>query len=264
MRGRALRWQLPHSACPASDRLEGNSHAEPGYRNPSEFPFRAHRVQASSASVGAFRLGAREIGALNPAEEVPLTPHTLEQMHDAIQEGADVEQQDAGMLPAPKRRTKKRARRGGRDDSAAVVPYQEHGLQVAGNRLYSGSITVPRVGDVRIRYRAASPAFISVVARQRGSRFVQFQTQSGDALHMVEDGSVDAATMFARAQFANTVRPARRDRAPPSASNALARRPTRLEDAHVAPPRRRLPAPLLRDHDAALPNLGRASHRPHL
>lgn len=103
------------------------------------------------------------------------------------------------------------------------------GFEVSGGRLYStGALRRPRVGDLRIAYKVrvgqdprqairacphpsrppqvSNPATVSVVAQQRGNRFAPFQTRSGDALLMVEEGELDEHTMFAKAQAANAVR----------------------------------------------------------
>lgn len=63
----------------------------------------------------------------------------------------------------------------------------------------------PLVGDLRISYRQVPPVAISAVGRQQGGALVPYQTESGDALLMAEDGRVPADVMFAKAESANTV-----------------------------------------------------------
>lgn len=192
--------------------MERTPHAERGYENPRSFPFSAGTAVADRARVGAFELGPREIGSLQPGEQVPLSESALDRMREVVESRANavgttepVRYLDAPLASGARRLPQRRGKRG----STAVAQYRDRDLRVTRGALHTGSLAAPQIGDVRITYQVASPSSVSVVARQRGSRFVPFQTQSGDRLHLVEAGYQDAAAMFAAAQFANTVRPAR-------------------------------------------------------
>ncbi len=63
----------------------------------------------------------------------------------------------------------------------------------------------PQVGDHRIRFKVVPAAEISVVAQQRGSSFQPFQTKAGDAISMVEMGTLGAEQMFTGALEANAM-----------------------------------------------------------
>ncbi|MER9656374.1 TMEM43 family protein [Mesorhizobium sp. M0152] len=79
-------------------------------------------------------------------------------------------------------------------------------LSVVDGKIYLGAdTTTPALGDYRIGYELAPLGVISIVARQAGSRFEPYQTEAGDALLMVDTGSVPAGKMFAEAVSANTL-----------------------------------------------------------
>ncbi|TPJ90709.1 hypothetical protein FJ434_06855 [Mesorhizobium sp. B2-5-13] len=79
-------------------------------------------------------------------------------------------------------------------------------LSILDGKIYLGSDnTTPALGDYRIGYELAPLGVVSIVARQAGSRFEPYQTQAGDALLMVDTGSVPADKMFAEAVSANTL-----------------------------------------------------------
>ncbi len=63
----------------------------------------------------------------------------------------------------------------------------------------------PQIGDLRVKFSVVNPGPISVVAMQVGDSFQPYQTQAGDALLLVDDGTHSAAEMFKEAQSANTV-----------------------------------------------------------
>lgn len=76
---------------------------------------------------------------------------------------------------------------------------------VSQGRIYvGGNPNEPKIGDQRISYELAPLGPISVIARQQGNGFSHYQTSAGDALFMVERGTVPAAQMFADAVSANT------------------------------------------------------------
>jgi hypothetical protein len=83
----------------------------------------------------------------------------------------------------------------------------EHGCRpVEDGWFYHGAnASSPHVGDVRVRFDVTLPETVSIVAEQRGSTFAPYQARAGSAIHLLEEGTVPAAQMFASAQAANTV-----------------------------------------------------------
>jgi len=77
-------------------------------------------------------------------------------------------------------------------------------VSVTDGRIYLGfNPTQPAIGDYRIGYEIVPLQTISVIGRQSGSTFTDYQTEAGDALLMVDLGNVPADKMFADAQSAN-------------------------------------------------------------
>ncbi|MER9580654.1 TMEM43 family protein [Mesorhizobium sp. M0276] len=94
------------------------------------------------------------------------------------------------------------------DQSAAIkAAYTgSRPLSMVDGEIYLGAdTTTPALGDYRISYDLAPLGVVSIVARQAGSRFEPYQTEAGDALLMVDTGTVPADKMFAEAVSANTL-----------------------------------------------------------
>ncbi len=79
-------------------------------------------------------------------------------------------------------------------------------VQVIDGRIYLGdNPSLPRIGDLRIGFNVAPPGPTSIIARQAGTGFAEYQTKAGDRLLMVRPGSYSAADMFAAAQRENQI-----------------------------------------------------------
>jgi hypothetical protein len=79
-------------------------------------------------------------------------------------------------------------------------------MQANDGKFYFGADpSQPRIGDMRISYRFAPAGTVSIVGRQAGSDFADYQTHAGDTLLMVRPGSMSAADMFKAAEHENTV-----------------------------------------------------------
>ena len=79
-------------------------------------------------------------------------------------------------------------------------------MKVAGEYLYLGeSHTSPRVGDVRIKFKVATPTRTTVVAGQTGSTLAPYQTKGGESIALLENGDVEADKMFQHAQTLSSV-----------------------------------------------------------
>src|SRR5262245_11873833 len=61
----------------------------------------------------------------------------------------------------------------------------------------------PRIGDMRISFKLAPNGPVSIIGRQSGSDFAEYQTKAGDTLLMVKPGTISAADMFKAAQSEN-------------------------------------------------------------
>lgn len=73
-----------------------------------------------------------------------------------------------------------------------------------GNVIFrSADPNAPQIGDLRISFKAAMPAEISVVARNNNGLLDGFRAQKGSALQLLEYGNVDATAMFDSAKSAN-------------------------------------------------------------
>jgi hypothetical protein len=62
----------------------------------------------------------------------------------------------------------------------------------------------PEIGDMKIRFYAAKPTVVSVIAKQQGDQLVPYITKAGNALAMLKTGSYTADQMFAQAVQQNT------------------------------------------------------------
>jgi len=69
--------------------------------------------------------------------------------------------------------------------------------------LKSKNPSTPQIGDLRITFKAAMPAEVSIIARQNGSLLEGYTTRTGTVLQMLQYGKVSAAAMFASAKSAN-------------------------------------------------------------
>ncbi len=76
---------------------------------------------------------------------------------------------------------------------------------VVEGKIYLGvNPSQPSLGDYRVSYQYVPLDTISVVGRQRGTGIADYQTESGDKLLIVHNGSVSAAEMFDAAASSNS------------------------------------------------------------
>ncbi len=152
-----------------SDRPHDSSDfRQPEGRTNPPMEVRGESFQVESATLGAFTLSPRVIRMIGGETALPIGQDRLNAIQSAI--GAGV-----------------RAR-------------------LADGRIYIGqNPQEPQVGDYRIGYQVVPAGSASIVGRQAGSGFEPYQTQAGNALLMVESGTVSAQQIFADAMSANTV-----------------------------------------------------------
>lgn len=136
-----------------------------GHANP-QMRYRGTSYSSRDATLGAFRPGTNVIDRLPASETVALDPSLASRL--------------AGRVQGP--------------------------VQVADGRIYLGEDpSQPRIGDLRISYQQAPAGPASIIGRQAGNGFAEYQTKAGDALLMVRPGTHSAADMFAAAQRENRI-----------------------------------------------------------
>jgi hypothetical protein len=136
-----------------------------GHVNP-QMAYRGASYPSRDATLGAFRPGANVIERLPATQAVPLEPSLARRL--------------SGRVKGP--------------------------VHIVEDRIYLGeNPSQPRIGDLRISFKIAPAGPASIVARQAGTGFADYQTRAGDALLMVRPGTMSAADMFAAAQRENRV-----------------------------------------------------------
>jgi hypothetical protein len=136
-----------------------------GHGNP-QMRYRRFEVAARDATLGAFRPSDAVLTHLAAAREFRL---------------------DAALLDTVRQRA-----------GASV--------RIEDGRIYIGADPAqPHVGDLRISYHVAAEGPVSVIARQNGSGFEEYQTKAGDRLLMLRSGTLSAGEMFKAAEAENRV-----------------------------------------------------------
>jgi hypothetical protein len=150
----------------ADHRIDSSDFKHPdGHSNP-QMRYRGTTIVATDATLGAFKPGRNVLDRIPTSQQVTLDPSLPTTLRDKVRGPAQLEE----------------------------------------NRLYLGdSPSSPKIGDLRISYRLAPNGTASVVGKQSGSGFVDYQTQAGDALLLVQTGAHSAEEMFKDAQSANRI-----------------------------------------------------------
>ena len=90
--------------------------------------------------------------------------------------------------------------------NGANQPVAGRRTQLVGQSIFVGNDpNNPVVGDLRISYRAARPATVSIVAQQQGQGFAAYTTGNGQTLQLVTAGSKTAAEMIQAAESENAI-----------------------------------------------------------
>ncbi len=136
-----------------------------GHANP-QMRYQRFNAVARDASLGAFRPGAAVLQQLPASEQVRV---------------------DAAL-------------------ANAVAKKIQGGAHAVDGRLYLGADPAsPRIGDLRLSFAVAPPGPVSIVGRQAGNDFSDYQTKAGDKLLMVRTGTRSAAEMFKAAVDENRI-----------------------------------------------------------
>lgn len=144
----------------------GDFQKKDGHDNPSSMRYESKMWNASSAWLGGFTFGGDLLDKVEAYEPLAI---------------ADT---DFARLPSGLASQLRRAE-GGYDISADSAS--------------------PRVGDLRIRFKAIRPLDLTVIARQTGKSFAPYTTQAGNDILMVEVGNRTSEQMFTAAQSRNTM-----------------------------------------------------------
>ncbi|HEV7251805.1 MAG TPA: TMEM43 family protein [Mesorhizobium sp.] len=138
-----------------------------GHANPS-MEIRGRSFQVEQATLGAFTLDKQVLDVVGGEERLEVKREQIEAINQAL----------------------------GGSRSALV----------SDGRIFLGrDPAAPQVGDYRIAYELVPLGPASLIAKQAGSGFDAYQTAAGDALLMVERGTVSAEKMFADAQTMNVI-----------------------------------------------------------
>lgn len=148
---------------------------EAGHVNPPAIEFPSRTQYASAVSFGAFRLNEgqiRRIGAVRPV----VFPSNFTCRLERVQRAGDV----------------------------LYVPNAETRANPLNNRQVAAQ---PRIGDMRVVFRAVSPHEISLVSKQTGDTFTGYTSKAGGGrkVDLLADGVEDAAAMFASARRGNAM-----------------------------------------------------------
>jgi hypothetical protein len=150
----------------SDNRVDSGKFKRPdGHANP-QMRYRRFEVAARDATLGAFRPGEAVLAHLAAGREFRVDPATL----DAVRQHAGAS------------------------------------AQVADGRIYVGADPAqPRIGDLRITYHIAAVGPVSMIGRQAGTGFGEYQTKAGDRLLMVNAGTLSAGDMFKAAEEENRI-----------------------------------------------------------
>ena len=136
---------------------------------------------ASTAELGAFRLGERVLQLLPASTEAPLDAKLIDSIRAKVGPSA-------AMV-----------------DGRLYLGIDSGQPRTDGRPVAAPDPAQPRIGDQRISYRIAPPGPVSVIGRQTGSGFSPYPTQAGDQLLLVRPAVMSAAAMFDVAQRENNM-----------------------------------------------------------
>jgi Transmembrane protein 43 len=150
----------------SDSRIDSSDFRQPdGHGNP-QMRYRGTTIVANDATLGAFKPGRNVLDRISANDKVTLDPSLPTTLR--------------GKISGP--------------------------VQLNDGRLYLGeSPANPKLGDLRVSYRLAPNGPASIVGRQAGTDFVEYQTAAGDRLLLVSSGTHSAEEMFKDAQSANRI-----------------------------------------------------------
>ncbi len=151
-----------------SDRVESNSfHEKNGHENP---PLRYHSNQLTTtkATLGSYRMSPSQIESINQWQPLKIS-----------------------------------------EDQLQALGSEAAKFRLQGDQLYWSESAVdpehPKLGDLRIAFKAVDPLTISLLARQSGESLTQFKTSNGESIEYVEAGEHTSADMFESLRRQNSI-----------------------------------------------------------
>ena len=160
-----------------------------GHENPSNMPYVSDAWHARHVSLGEFQLNADQIQRIDRETSVPIDDAKIAMLKPEIR--STVLQKNGGLyIPVAGVSQPATAEKPADGETDLPVP------QATGN---------PQVGDVRISFAAVYPLEISLMAKQVKQTFEPFQTQAGNQLDMLQEGTHTAEQMIAD-EVANNLR----------------------------------------------------------
>jgi len=146
-------------------RIDSSAFHEPNGHANPPLKYRHFETTARDAALGAFRPGEAVLRRLAANEEYRVDPAVATAQRDR---------------PGP--------------------------VSVADGRIFVGADPArPQIGDLRVTYRIAPTGPTSLIGRQGGADFAEYQTKAGDRLLMASTGQVSANDMFKQAESENRI-----------------------------------------------------------
>ncbi len=156
-----------------SNVIDSSDFKESGHENPGSMEFVSGEMYASNVSFGAFRLSEGQIKRIHSAQDYAFPTSFVCKVARVQRKGSTI------YVPNGETRNNEKNNR----DVAAM----------------------PRIGDMRVKFRVVYPHDVSLIAKQRGDTFVDYTAKNGKKLNYIEDGIEDAAAMFSTARTNNAI-----------------------------------------------------------
>lgn len=153
--------------------IDSKEFKEAGHDNPAAMEFVSRDVRAANVRLGAYRLSESQVAGLGGAQAFAFPS-------DYTCRVARV-QMNGGVIYVSNRET--------RDNEK-------------NNR---DAVAQPRIGDMRVTFKAILPHEVSLVARQHGDSFVAYTAKNGKKISLLRDGFSDASEMFAAARSSSSM-----------------------------------------------------------
>lgn len=146
---------------------------EAGHDNPGAMEFEGVRKSAANVTFGAFRLNEKQIEKIGGSQQYVFPTNFVSRVERVKVQGGTI-----------------------------YVPNAETRNNPLNTRDVMGQ---PRIGDMRVTFRAVYPHTVSLIAKQKGDTFVDYTAKNGKKLSYLTDGEEDAASMFATARSNNKI-----------------------------------------------------------
>jgi len=152
--------------------IDSSDFHDPGHDNPGAIEFPSEDRYAANVSFGGFRLNERQIRSIGASQKLQFPADFTCRVERVQVQGNTI-----------------------------LVPNAETRLNVLNTRNVAAQ---PRVGDMRVTFKAVYPHDISLIAKQHGDTFVEYTAKNGRKLSYLRDGIADAAEMFESARSGNS------------------------------------------------------------